>query len=276
MKRWYAIFTVIFILGSVSLLLAQPDRTGSKDPPLFNRMPDYWIQTYIEKDFDRYEFPTGKNKTAVEGHFYNVRYFLNTGAKAASAVAIMRNYQNAVKAIGGQTIYEAPYAGGTTLKLVKNGSEYWTYVSMMNTQAYAVTMVIKSAMVQDIAITAQSIAQNIQETGKASLSGIYFDTDKAEVKPESEPALAEIAKYLQQDPKLNFYVVGHTDNVGAYEANLKLSKDRADAVVKVLTTKYEIAGTRLMACGDGPTAPVASNATEDGRAKNRRVELVLK
>lgn len=106
------------------------------------------------------------------------------------------------------------------------------------------------------------------------LYGIYFDTGKAEIKPESEPAFGEITKLLQADPKLKLYVVGHTDNVGVFDYNLKLSKDRADAVVKALTGKYEIAAARLQPFGAGPVAPVESNTTEDGRAKNRRVELV--
>ena len=112
------------------------------------------------------------------------------------------------------------------------------------------------------------------DTGKAAVYGIYFDTGKAEIKPESEPALKEIAKLLQADPKLKLYVVGHTDNSGGLDYNMKLSKDRADAVVKALTGKYGIAASRLSAFGVGPLAPVASNQTEEGRAKNRRVELV--
>lgn len=94
------------------------------------------------------------------------------------------------------------------------------------------------------------------------------------VKPESDATLKEIATLLQQDPSLKLFVVGHTDNVGSLASNMDFSKRRADAVTKVLTTKYGIAVARLSAQGDGPTAPVASNDSEDGRAKNRRVELV--
>jgi outer membrane protein OmpA-like peptidoglycan-associated protein len=86
--------------------------------------------------------------------------------------------------------------------------------------------------------------------------------------------LTEIAKLLEQDPKLKLYVVGHTDNQGTLDMNMDLSRQRADAVVKVLTTKYSVAAARLHTLGDGPSAPVASNDTEEGRAKNRRVELV--
>ena len=104
--------------------------------------------------------------------------------------------------------------------------------------------------------------------------GIYFDTGKAEVKPESNDTLTQIAKMLQLQPELKLLVVGHTDNVGTLAANMDLSKRRADAVVKALTTSFGVSPSRLNAQGAGPLAPVASNRTEDGRAKNRRVELV--
>ncbi len=97
---------------------------------------------------------------------------------------------------------------------------------------------------------------------------------KAEVKPESGAALQEIVKLLKQDGKLKVYVVGHTDNVGALAANIELSRRRAAAVAQALTTQYGVAADRLLAYGDGPCAPLASNDSDDGRALNRRVELV--
>jgi len=103
---------------------------------------------------------------------------------------------------------------------------------------------------------------------------VYFDTAKADVKPESDAALSEIAQLLKRDPKLKLYVVGHTDNQGTFESNLDLSTRRANAVVQVLTSKHGVAAARLRPHGDGATAPVASNDSEEGRAKNRRVELV--
>ena len=106
------------------------------------------------------------------------------------------------------------------------------------------------------------------------LDKIYFETDKTDIKPESAPAIDEIAKFLKQDAKAIVYVVGHTDNVGGYEQNMGLSQRRAEAVVKELTTKHGIPATRLKAAGSGPLAPMAPNETEEGRAKNRRVELV--
>ena len=104
--------------------------------------------------------------------------------------------------------------------------------------------------------------------------GINFDTGKAETKPESGPAIAEIAKLLTQDAGLKIHVVGHTDNVGDATSNLKLSQARAEAVKKMLVDKYKIQASRLSAFGAGQYCPVGTNATPEARAKNRRVELV--
>jgi OOP family OmpA-OmpF porin len=123
-------------------------------------------------------------------------------------------------------------------------------------------------------VDAASLADSVSRTGHAAVYGIYFDTGKAEVKPESGATLKEIAKLLQQDAKLKLYVVGHTDNQGTLESNMDLSMRRANAVIQALSSKYGAAAARMKALGDGPSAPVASNDSEEGRAKNRRVELV--
>ena len=108
------------------------------------------------------------------------------------------------------------------------------------------------------------------------MNPIYFDFDKSDVKSESDPTLKEISKLLSENPKLNLYVVGHTDNVGDYDYNMKLSQARADAVVKTLVSKYNVNKNRLTSGGVGPLAPVTTNDTEEGKAKNRRVELIKK
>jgi outer membrane protein OmpA-like peptidoglycan-associated protein len=150
----------------------------------------------------------------------------------------------------------------------------WEYDSTFDVKTFLAVVEIKPMESGLVTVNAASLASDITRTGHASVYGIYFDSGKADVKPESGAALKEIANLLQQDPQLKLYVVGHTDNVGTLANNMDLSKRRADAVVKVLTTTYSVPATRLSAQGDGPTAPVASNDTEDGRAKNRRVDLV--
>ncbi len=125
-----------------------------------------------------------------------------------------------------------------------------------------------------VTVSADEMSQSLSAVGKVSLYGIYFDANKWDIKPESRPALQEIAILLKKQPALKLHVVGHTDNVGGYEVNTVLSKRRAEAVVTVLVRDFGISALRLTANGAAYLAPVASNNTEAGRAKNRRVELV--
>jgi OOP family OmpA-OmpF porin len=125
-----------------------------------------------------------------------------------------------------------------------------------------------------VTVDASTMAKDITAKGHVALYGILFDTDKTDIKPESAATIGEIAKFLAQHPTMKLYVVGHTDNVGGYDYNLGLSQRRAAAVVQELTGKHGVQTVRLKPAGTGPLAPVAPNETEDGRAKNRRVELV--
>jgi len=134
-------------------------------------------------------------------------------------------------------------------------------------------MVESQAMQQEVVADAKVMRNELAETGKTIIHGIYFDTGSAALKPESEPALAEMVKLFNGSPALKVYVIGHTDNVGGLESNLKLSADRAASVVKALTGKG-VAAARLKSAGVGPYSPVASNDTEAGKAQNRRVEFV--
>lgn len=125
-----------------------------------------------------------------------------------------------------------------------------------------------------VKITADEMAQQISTTGRVALYGIYFDFNKTDIKPESDQTLEEIAKLLQEKKIPHVVVVGHTDAVGNFEFNKDLSERRAKAVVDALATKFKIARDRMLAFGASFAAPIASNETEEGRAKNRRVELV--
>jgi OmpA-OmpF porin, OOP family len=125
-----------------------------------------------------------------------------------------------------------------------------------------------------VTIDAAAMAKDLSTTGHVALYGIHFDTDKADPKSESQPTLQEIAKLLKQDASLKLYIVGHTDNVGLFDYNVGLSERRAAAVVKELTAKHGIAAARLKPAGVGMLSPVAPNDGDEGRAKNRRVELM--
>ena len=125
-----------------------------------------------------------------------------------------------------------------------------------------------------VTIKAADMASAIGAQGRVALYGIFFDTDKAEVKDQSAPTLVEIATLLSRNPALKLLVVGHTDGTGNFDHNVALSKQRALAVTQALTTKHGVAAARLRAEGVGMLAPSATNDTEEGRARNRRVELV--
>ena len=125
-----------------------------------------------------------------------------------------------------------------------------------------------------VTVKAEEMAQAINTNGRVALYGLYFDTAKADVKPESKDTLDQIAKLLTSSPTLKLLVVGHTDNVGEFGANMDLSKRRADAVIASLVGQYKIDRKRLTPVGVSFASPVAPNTSEDGKAKNRRVELV--
>ena len=279
-KRVFGILLLIVCLAPLHLVRAvgdPQDVAGSKDPALFSRMPGFYIYNYSMLDFDRFEFPIASGQTrAVEGQHYYVDYYAKEGIKLPSGLQITRNYVNAITAIGGTLVYEFEDGGReyVTLKVVKDNTEVWAAIEGGGNGMYKINIIEKKLMNQDVVANAESLTASIKETGKVVVYGIYFDTDKAEIKPQSEPALAEIVKMLKANAALKLYVVGHTDNVGAFDHNIKLSQNRAAAVVKVLVEKYGIAAARLTPFGDGPTSPVASNTNEEGRAKNRRVELV--
>ena len=123
-------------------------------------------------------------------------------------------------------------------------------------------------------VNAADMAKSLKDQGKVALYGIQFDTDKDTLRPDSKATLDEIGRLLSSDPQLKLRVVGHTDNQGAADYNLDLSRRRAASVMRTLTSQYGVAASRLDSFGCGLYSPVAPNDTEDGRAKNRRVELV--
>jgi len=273
--------TLIVWMSALLFLLAtgvaaqQPDSKDCKDHPLFpTRMPEYRIAACKVEDFGIYEFYATKGpKTPVEGKFTFITYAY-TGQRTSepSGLAVVRNYENAIKKAGGTILQSVPtwWVNG---KIVKDGQEVWVQAEKGNGTIW-LRIVEKKAMEQYIVADAAALGNDIRATGHVAVYGINFDTGKSIIKPESAQAIGEIAKLLTADPSLKVFVVGHTDTVGGVDSNIKLSQDRAEAVLQALVRDHGIAPARLRASGCGPFAPVASNDTEEGRAKNRRVELV--
>lgn len=275
--------TILFLLLGIivisinSSIYAHEDKAGCKDHQLLSRMPNFYISSCKETTYDSHVFyDEKKNKHVIEGHKWEFDYRLKRGYEPPGALKVSRNYTNAIKKIGGTILKEDkihPY-----MKVEKGGKEIWIEVHIIypNGSAYYLRTVEKTTMAQEVVADAESLAQDINSTGHAAVYGIYFDFDKAEVKPESDPALKEIANLLKNHFELKLFVVGHTDSVGDFEYNIKLSQARADAVVKTLREKHGVSQGRLKPHGIGPLSPVASNDNEEGRGLNRRVEIVKK
>ncbi len=300
-----SVIVVSVVLFGIRFAAQAQDAEGSKDHPLISRYPGSVIDKYSQKAFDEYELPLSKvvdgkyeKSQHLEGKVTAIYYIAPEGR---SALEIYRNYESALKNAGFQELFicaktcgDVPPSGFYPLdgafgnytadarylaaKMTRAAGDVyvalWEYDSGFDVKTFLAVVEVKPMESGLITVNSSSLASDITRTGHASVYGIYFDTGKAEVKPESEATLKEIGKLLQLDTKLKLYVVGHTDNVGTLANNMDLSKLRGEAVVRILTTTYNVPATRLSAQGDGPTAPVASNDSEDGRAKNRRVELV--
>ena len=276
MKKMLAFVCVLSFLlaGSCPSMAGDADLKGSKDLPLLSRMPDFHITGYVYTDFASHRFNDQVKKyVVVEGSKYFIEYKLDKGAKEPGELKIRRNIQDALVKIGGTVVFDDNFNRTSTIVVTQDGKETWVEVRSYNAM-YRLTTVTKKGMEQEVVANAEKMGSDIHASGHVPIYGIYFDTGKAEIRPESDAALAEIAKLLQNDPALKLYVVGHTDSDGSFDLNLKLSKDRAAAVIGALVGKHGITSWRLKAHGVASLAPVASNDSEEGKQMNRRVELV--
>ncbi|MHB8138640.1 MAG: OmpA family protein [Smithellaceae bacterium] len=266
--------TILLCLLATTLYAAQTDNAKCKDHPLFTRMPGSYIYNCDHKQFDGRDFVMGKGQTIhVEGQLWWMTYYPQSDLKSKpSELQIRRNFENAILKQGGTLVGTATNKK-QIYKLNKDGKEIWIELWAEFTGKYGFTIIQKDAMAQDIVADAKVFSNDIRTTGHAAVYGIYFDTGKSNIKPESAQAIAEIVKLLNSDPGLKIHVVGHTDNAGSVESNIKLSQSRAESVVQALRNNG-ISPARLKSFGCGQFAPVMSNDNEEGRAKNRRVELV--
>jgi OmpA-OmpF porin, OOP family len=295
----------LILIATVALICAPnvraEDAEGCKDHPLFSRLPGYSLTSCDKTDHEERKFNVGPAKTnpqggeamtatvPVEGRFFTMSYTLDEGATKKSPLQIMRNFQNAVRSAGGTVEGEYPgwcqvglddsmFQGGnncanwsTTLKVAKGGHETWTLVHPGGEgEGFTLYVMEREAMKQDVAVN--EFLDALNKDGFIALH-INFDTAKATIKPDSNALLDQAAAMLKMAPDLKIEVAGHTDNVGDAATNQKLSEARAQSVVAALVQRGVAAG-RMTAKGLGQSVPVADNRTEEGRAKNRRVELV--
>lgn len=247
----------------------------------------------------------------LSGELTSIRY---EGPGDRSALEVFRNYEAALKAKGFEILFScanaracAPDGSVSTFWDAARGSvgmptnwETSVYllarlessegvytIGMLGVETkptgtkpvtphFAVTIIKSQAMETDkiTLVEASEMEEALARDGKIAIYGIYFDLDKADIKPESQPQIDQLGALLKGKPGLKVIVVGHTDGKGAFDYNLGLSQRRAQAVADALVSRYAIEGGRIVPAGAGMVSPVASNHTEDGRAKNRRVEIV--
>jgi OOP family OmpA-OmpF porin len=275
-----ALAAAMLVVVALPCAAQETDKTGSKDPRLLTRMPGFYISGYKDVQFDAHEFlvqtPKAVGKQHAEGHQTYWRYDITSAAAATppSKLQIARNYQNAVERLGGKKMYDAGPGNDydSTFLISKNGTDTWIELNPIGTM-YTLLIVEVQKMQQDVVANADALKSGLADAGHVEVPGIFFDTAKSDIKPESQPAIQEVVKMLQASPAVKVWVVGHTDNVGTADANVALSNARAASVVKALAAGG-IDARRLTPHGDGPFAPVAANTTDEGRARNRRVELV--
>jgi outer membrane protein OmpA-like peptidoglycan-associated protein len=243
------------------------------DYRLLGHMPGYTADTPTKRNFDKADFSVQNgddtSTVSVEGALYDVNYSSGPGAPA-SDLAIQQNYRDALKKLGAQTLFADDR--DTTARLEDAGKTIWIKVYSQETDI-EVTAVEEKAFAASITPpTADALKTALDTDGRIALY-VNFDFNKATLKPDAKPVIDQVVALMKDTPALKLEIDGYTDNVGAHDYNVKLSQDRAAAVVAALKTAG-VDASRLASNGFGPDKPIADEATAEGRAKNRRVELV--
>jgi outer membrane protein OmpA-like peptidoglycan-associated protein len=299
-----SILIATILIATIGLVKAQEDAEGCKDHPIFSRMPNYYLSSCEEVEFGSMKYPVGVpdpnneniiKSTTIEGKIMVFNFLLMDDKKPASGLQLMRNFQNASKQNGGVIAGEyqgwctgsyefngsdinegtIPFGNGCTnwglsIKFAKNEKEIWVYVQMSGDgEGYDMVITEKEAMNQDI--QANEMFDKIN-SGEALTLYINFETGKSAIKNESQNIIDELFTMLSSNPTLNIIIEGHTDNVGNPASNKTLSEQRATSVKTSLVNKG-ISADRIKTAGYGQDNPIADNSTDDGKAKNRRVEI---
>lgn len=311
--RFILILVIVLVLTAAAHAAAGFDPAGVAEstaslPPFpFFKAPDGLVSVLDEKDktvgFDREHFIAGDEIVAIEGKVFRDAFQLgNPDQRQYTEVEFHRNYALAIAQLGGAEVSRIQYTreaidafGGRDAVdkhyhgtcpgidcenhsyLIRQGDkEFWIQVSTGAIPLHGKVVVLeRQVMVQSLGfLSAGEMKKAIDTSGRVALH-INFDTDKATLRPDAQPVIAEIGKLLESDPSLSISIEGHTDSTGDAAHNVELSKARARSVLGALVG-LGIDPSRLASTGYGQDKPVADNATEAGRAQNRRVELVKK
>jgi OmpA-OmpF porin, OOP family len=251
---------------------------------MLSPMPGYAVGKSTVVDFDEFQiypvYCSGRlckdlnildKKFKVEGKIKTSEY--NNNKTEQSAIAIVKNYENAIAAIGGELVNDPAGPNGARIfKISNDKGNKWVVLSNNYGYTYTITTIDSVSLKQSV--TASGLSDSIKKDGFATLH-IGFDTNKVTLKEDGQAAVKEIVTLLKSDQELKLSVEGHTDNVGDAKSNKTLSEQRAKAVMQAAVAQG-VNASRLSSAGFGAEKPVADNRNEEGRAKNRRVELVKK
>lgn len=304
MNQFYfaSITLAISLLFSIPALAAKPDKS---DHPLVSPYQGSSVYKKEVKEFDEYRVFKGWDK---ESNAYNtetlegkVTKILYENPPERSVLELYRNYQAALQKEGVELLYECNqtnmacvdgYVGAHLRQQFdinaignKSGRYMFARLDQEEQTAYLVLAVgeqstdvhvveMKKMDTGMVSVNLELLLDGLDKQGFVVVEGIYFDTDKTDLKPTSQPALEQVVALMEARPELALYVVGHTDMQGSLDYNMRLSDGRAKAVVAALVNDFGVAASRLEGRGVGPLAPIAANVGEGGRAKNRRVVLV--
>ena len=273
-----ALCMIAVSVSSTPTVARAQDVEGSKDHPMFSRVPGYQITLYDAQDFAKFELSVDPPKT-VEGKYWRIEYALKEGGKKVGPLQIGRSHTDLFVKRGGKRPNEDLSAGGgvTVANWKAGGKTIWVQVDVNNSgESFTLTVVEEAAMEQLVEFSAMELAAALADKGSVALHNVLFETGKATLLASSTEALAPVGELLKSDPSLTLEIQGHTDNVGMAAANLKLSQERALAVKAHLVQTFGISAARLTTAGFGDTKPLGDNTSDAGRAQNRRVELVKK
>jgi len=274
---------ILFLSVFVGKTFSQQDVEGCKDHPLFTRMDNFYISECSE-NYNELTLTMGRDNTETkEGNLTYIDYYYNydTGGKGKSPLQIIKNYENAVVKNGGKMIYKNANAMDADLEatyhLITKDKEYWVKLfsfggTPSDVEHFGLYILEIEKMKQEV--DAKEMFDAINKVGFIALY-INFETGKSDIKPESQPIVDQIVEMLKQNSDLKISIEGHTDNVGSDKLNKTLSENRAKSVMNALVSAG-IEKSRLSSKGWGSSKPISDNSTEDGRFKNRRVEIVKK
>jgi len=311
MKKSAFLFSIVALMISTNLFAQRiTDIEGSKDYPLVSRFIGSIIEWYQVRNFDRYFILSlNDNKISnfeIDGKITRIQYSVG---KEHSVFEIFKSYENSLKGSDfeilttlndkncganlQEQLYNDEFNGLNKLPreaLNPGDDEFYYLAAKKNIENKNIFIVVYTAFergdllvtfdaieVQALEkglVTVKDLDSDLSQNGHIAIYGIHFDSGKSEIKQGSTQTLKNIAEFLNTHPNKKYIIAGHTDNEGNFDVNLKLSLERANAVLNELVTNYNVKVTQLKAYGDGSTAPIATNTTDEGRAKNRRVEIV--